>query len=296
MRYEASADPGVAERRLDVFLADELGLSRTHIQRLIRAGAVEVNGLVQRSSYLVVPGDAIIVDVPVTKAVILPAPEVMVVYEDDDIAVIDKPAGLAVHAGSGRVGESTVADYARTISSDPDPDRPGIVHRLDRDTSGLLVIAKTATAKIFVQDQWRTRSVEKRYLLLAIGRLEPAEAVIKLPIDRDPARPVRRRVVPGGKAATTRYETLLDLPGYSYIEARPETGRTHQLRVHFAALGHPIAGDVVYGLPSRPPDLPRQFLHASGLKFTAPSGRLVNLTSDLPKDLIPILERLKAGL
>ncbi len=296
MRHDLVAAPGVADRRLDVFLADELGLSRSVIQRLVKGKAVAVNGAIERSSYLVVPGDTIIVDIPVERRDVLPAPDLTVVYEDETIVVIDKPAGISVHPGSGRPGQSTVADYARTISTDPDPERPGIVHRLDRDTSGLLVIAKTLAAKEYMQQQWQKHSVEKRYLLLAIGRLTSSAAVIKLPIGRDPAHPLQRTVLPGGRPAVTHYQTLLDLPGYSYLEARPETGRTHQLRVHFAALGHPIAGDVVYGLPSRPPDLPRQFLHASGLKFVSPNSKPVDLTSELPADLIPILERLKSGL
>ena len=295
MREFTVAD-GVAERRLDVFVGVQLELSRTQGQRLVREGAVTVNGQSERASYQVEAGDVVRVELLEKIVEALPPPSVEIVYEDDDLVVINKPAGIAVHGGAGIRRESTIADYARTISSDPDPERPGIVHRLDRDTSGLLVIAKSVAAKDAMQEQWRGRAVKKRYLLLAGGRVTPHEAIIRLPLDRDPAHPLRRHVSQSGKPAITRYNVLMDVPGYSYIEARPETGRTHQLRVHFAALGHAIAGDIVYGPVIRPLGLTRQFLHASGLSFRAPSGALVELTSELPADLKPILERLQEEL
>jgi 23S rRNA pseudouridine1911/1915/1917 synthase len=296
VNHEFIADPGVADRRLDVFLATVTGLSRSQFQRAIKASAVSVNGQPARASYMVQPGDRVVVDLPKPPPRQVQPPTLDIIYEDANIVVVDKPAGLAVHPGSGHINEATVADYARTVTTDPDPERPGIVHRLDRDTSGLLVLAKSAEAKLQLQTQWRTRTVEKRYLLLAVGRVRPAKAVIKLPLDRDPARPLQRAVVTGGKPATTRYDTLLELPGYSYLEAQPETGRTHQLRVHMAAIGHAIAGDTLYGPPERPLGLKRQFLHATSLKFTSPAGVKVELTSELPPDLKLVLDQLTAGL
>lgn len=281
------------DRRLDQYLSSELGLSRSLIQRWLREGAITVNSRTERASYLVQPGDEIAVETP--EAVVRPEiqpPDLPVIYEDDDLWVIDKPAGIAVHPGAGRAGEPTVTDWARGRTSDPDPARPGIVHRLDRDTSGLLVVAKSAEAKHWLQERWRERAVLKTYQLLTVGRVDPEAAVIKLPLDRDPANPMRRRVLPNGKPAVTRYETLAAYPGYTLIQAYPETGRTHQLRVHFGAVGHPIAGDILYGSPKRPLGLSRQFLHASRLELAVPSGRKIDIASPLPKDLTSILSRL----
>jgi 23S rRNA pseudouridine1911/1915/1917 synthase len=207
--------------------------------------------------------------------------------------VVDKPAGLAVHAGNGTKGQATLADYARAHTSDPDPERPGIVHRLDRDTSGLMVIAKTEAAKTYMQRQFADRTIKKAYSLLTIGTVSPASAVIKLPLDRDRAHPTKRAVVASGRDAVTNYDTVANYPGYTLIKAKPETGRTHQIRVHFAALGHPVAGDITYGQTKRPAGLPRHFLHAAELSFTAPSGKAVTLTSALPADLADFLRKLE---
>jgi len=287
-RANASGD------RLDVWLAKESGFSRSLIQRQIKNGSVLVNGLPAKSNYLIQPGDAIVLDeADAEEGGHVPAPDLPVIYEDKDIMVIDKPAGIAVHSGNGLIEQVTVADFARHHTTDTDKDRPGIVHRLDKDTSGLLVLAKSEAAKEYLQQQWRNRAVAKTYLLLATGRVKPDQAVIKLPIGRAAGRPTLRAVTPGGKPAVTGYRLLATYPGYSYIEAHPETGRTHQLRVHFAAIGHPIAGDVQYGAAARPLGLTRQFLHASSLSFKAPSGRQLTLTSELPADLREALRLLE---
>lgn len=288
-RHVLTADEGAASERLDVYLASALDFSRSHAHRLIQAGAVQVNGAPTRPSYQMAPGDQVAVDEPQTQPVEVPAPDLPVVYEDDDILVVDKPAGLSAHSGSGTHGRATLADFARAHTSDPDPERPGIVHRLDRDTSGLMVIAKTSEAKAAMQRQFAARSVHKTYTLLVVGRLDPDAAVIRLPLDRDPVKPLRRAVIPGGREAITRYRTLANFPGYTLAEAYPETGRTHQIRVHLAAVGHPVTGDTTYGPPLRPHGLGRQFLHASALEFDAPSGRHISLTSPLPPDLQKVL-------
>jgi 23S rRNA pseudouridine1911/1915/1917 synthase len=291
---------GAAAERLDVYLAARLGASRSHVARLLKIGAVRVNGVPSRPSYLVQPGDQLTVEAgepAAAAAAPRPVPDLPVVYEDADVTVIDKPAGLAAHPGAGiPASEPTVADFARTRTTDPDPERPGIVHRLDRDTSGLMIIARTPEAKAYLQQQFREHHVHKTYTLLATGRVEPAEAVIRLPLDRDPAHPLRRAVVPGGRAAVTRYRTLAAYPGYTLIEARPETGRTHQLRIHFAALGHPIAGDRLYGSTPSSLGLKRQFLHATALEFTAPSSHTLTLTSPLPSDLKTVVNHLEERL
>ncbi len=283
----ADAGPG----RLDVFLASATGQTRSFVGRLLKNGSVSVNNQPERASYAVQPGDEIDLELPKAP---LPsaAPVLTVIYEDADLLVVDKPAGLTVHpARLG--GSSTVADFARQRTTDPDPERPGIVHRLDRDTSGLLVIAKTTAAKAVLQQQFRKRTVHKTYRALAIGTLKPPAAAIDLPLSRDPARPLRRLVTSTGKPAITTYRTLETYPGYSQIEVKPQTGRTHQIRVHLAALGHPVAGDIVYGPKTRPLGLKRQFLHAAELEFTAPNGKQLHLVSQLPSDLATVLARLQ---
>jgi 23S rRNA pseudouridine1911/1915/1917 synthase len=284
---------GAADKRLDVYLAANLKITRNKTQKLIE-DSVTINGARVRPSYLLSQSDIIevIEQAPADKAAIEP-PKLDIVYEDDDILVVNKPPDLAVHAGNGRPGEPTLADFARLHTSDPDPERPGIVHRLDRDTSGLLVIAKTEAAKKYMQEQFASRTIKKTYTLLTIGTVSPAEAVIRLPLDRDKAHPTKRAVVSSGREAITGYIVLENYPGYTLVKASPQTGRTHQIRVHFAALGHPVAGDAVYGQTKRPLGLPRHFLHASSLVFKTPSGTEVSLESPLPPDLQQFLNKLR---
>jgi 23S rRNA pseudouridine1911/1915/1917 synthase len=288
-----AVNPRAAGERLDVYLVTALGRPRSQVAKLFDAGLVTVSGKPQRPSYKMRVGDHIeVADAP-APAASQPAPELPLLYEDDDIIVVDKPAGLAVHPGAASHTTATVADFARTRTTDEDPDRPGIVHRLDRDTSGILIIAKHPEAKAYMQAQFKARQVHKIYQLLVVGRIAQEEAVIKLPLGRDPAKPLQQAVQSGGREATTAYQTKRNFSGYTQIEARPQTGRTHQLRVHFSALGHPVAGDIVYGPPKRPLGLKRQFLHASDIEFKAPSGQLVSLHSPLPPDLTTFLEQLE---
>jgi 23S rRNA pseudouridine1911/1915/1917 synthase len=293
MTRTLTVDARAAAERLDVYLAAALGLTRSQAQRLLRAHAVRVNGQAERPSYLVQTGDELIIQELAKPSTPPSLPELPIVYEDDDIMVIDKPAGIAAHPGSGLTRAATVADFARQHTTDPDPERPGIVHRLDRDTSGLMILAKNPEAKAFLQEQFRNHTIRKTYTLLAVGHVKPLTAVIRLPQGRDPTNPLRRAIVTGGKEAVTRYHTIGDYPGYSLIEAWPETGRTHQLRVHFAAIGHPVAGDITYGSTKRPLGLKRQFLHATAISFTTPSGRALTLTSSLPPDLANCMQTLE---
>lgn len=295
MTRTVTVGEGAAAGRLDVYLAQELDMARSCVQRLLASGDVLVNHSPSRPSYVVQPGDVI----SVSESNPAPRPpaelQLPVIYEDADLLVIDKPAGLIVHPGNTRdpdFNRPTVASFMRSRTTDPDPDRPGIVHRLDRDTSGLLVLAKSPAAKADLQQQFRTRAVHKTYLLLTVGHPDPPAAEIRLPTGRHPSQPVKRAVVNSGRPAVTRYRTLRTFPGYSLIEAKPETGRTHQLRVHFAAIGHPVAGDTIYGPPKRPLHLKRQFLHAVEIEFTTPAGRRVHLESPLPADLETALHQL----
>ena len=295
MTHELIVESGAASRRLDVYLAAQLGWSRTAVAAAIKAGAVSVDGHTGRASQPVVAGEAIIVTKAESSAPLatVPPPQLPIVFEDDDILVVDKPAGITVHAGNTQPLAGTVAHFAQGHTTDDDPDRPGIVHRLDKETSGLLLIAKSESAKLEMGRRWRAHEVKKTYRLLATGRVEPAAAVIDLPTGRDHARPTRRSVQASGRPSVTRYQTLAAYPGYTYLEAYPETGRTHQLRVHFAATGHPIAGDLVYGIPKRQLGLTRHFLHAAGLSFVTPSGETVEITSELPAELMAVLARLE---
>jgi len=291
--HRLTVPEGAASERLDVYLATALSLPRNRIQKLLLADAITVNGQSERASYRVQPGDQLSVTEETPAAASAPAPQLAIIFEDADLLVVDKPAGLAMHLGPGLEGEATVADFARLHTTDPDPERPGIVHRLDRDTSGLVILAKTPEAKAYLQQQFASRAVHKTYSALVVGRPAPDGAVIRLPLDRDTARPLRRSVVPGGREAVTRYRTVQTYPSYTLLEASPETGRTHQIRVHLASIGHPVAGDTLYGPPRRPLGLARQFLHASALEFTAPSGRHLQLTSPLPSDLEAVTRQLE---
>jgi 23S rRNA pseudouridine1911/1915/1917 synthase len=292
VRQRFSADEGAAGERLDVFLAASLEVTRAQAQKLIKDGRVQVEGTEERAGYKIQSSNSIEVALPEALSMPIEAPELPILYEDDDLLVVDKPAGLTVHSGSGTAGQATAADFARSHTTDDDAERPGIVHRLDRDTSGLLIIAKTPDAKAYLQQQFQAHHVKKTYLLLVIGRLKPDEAVIRLPLSRHPLSGLRQTVTASGREAITRYRTLATYPGYSLVEATPETGRTHQLRVHFAALGHPIVGDTKYGPKIRPLGLARQFLHAASLNFTGPSGRSVSVASKLPRNLENVLHDL----
>jgi 23S rRNA pseudouridine1911/1915/1917 synthase len=288
-----TVEAGAAGERLDVYVAAALEVPRAQAQKLITSELVQINGSTQRASYKMQAGDTVVRLPAPPPAAHATAPELPIIYEDDDILVVDKPAYLAVHPGAASHLTATVADFARPRTTDEDGDRPGIVHRLDRDTSGLLIIAKHAAAKMFMQSQFKHRLVHKTYQLLAVGRVEQETAVIKLPLGRDPAKPLQQAVSAGGREAITPYRVERYFSGYTHVIAQPETGRTHQLRVHFAALGHPVAGDISYGPPKRPLGLKRQFLHASDIAFTAPSGQQVSLHSPLPPELQSVLDTLE---
>ena len=300
--------------RLDVFVARRCpGLSRSNVQRLIREGGVSVGEppLSGRAGQRLERGDRVAVRMPVEEPPALrpePAP-LTIVYEDDDLLVVDKPAGMTVHpaaglpAGQAGVRRGTLAAallaYRPELSGVGGPERPGIVHRLDRDTSGLLVVAKNEAARAALARQWKERQVEKGYVALVQGCLEPPEGVIDAPIGRDTRHRQRMAVVEGGRAASTTYRVRQVLASgpegtdrCSLVDIRPLTGRTHQIRVHLAAIGHPVVGDRVYGRAS--PVLKRQFLHAYRLAFRHPvDGRPLEFESPLPEDLREALARLE---
>ena len=290
--------------RLDAFLARRCGheLSRSFAHRLIAEGQVTVNGAASKPSHRLRHGDDVVVLLPPPQVMTLEAEAipVRIVYQDEDVIVVDKPPGLTVHPAAGHPS-GTLVNALLTICPElaniKGTLRPGIVHRLDKDTSGLLVVAKNEPAQASLVGQLKERQVHKVYLALVRGRVEPPQGVIDAPIGRHPRRRQRMAVVEGGRAAQTRYRVrdLLDDAGaaYSLVEAEPLTGRTHQIRVHFASIGHPVVGDRLYGKASAL--VGRQFLHAWRLGFRLPaSGRYQEFESPLPEDLAGALKALEA--
>jgi 23S rRNA pseudouridine1911/1915/1917 synthase len=293
--------------RLDKYLADQmLGLSRSAWQRLIGDGQVTVNGEPAKASYKVRPGDMVIASLPEEEPLrpVAEAIPLAIVYEDTALLVVDKPAGMVVHPAPGHPGGTLVnavlAHHPELAAAGGG--RPGIVHRLDRDTSGLIVIAKTEKVRRALQRQFKERQVYKAYLALLDGNLQPSWGRIEAPIGRDPHHRQRMTVLAGGREAVTEYHVLEQFDHrvgpaagtYTLIEAEPRTGRTHQIRVHTSSIGHPVVGDKVYGRHRTRLPLDRQFLHAHRLAFKHPlSGRRLELETPLADDLAAVLELLR---
>ncbi|MBI4234568.1 MAG: RluA family pseudouridine synthase [Chloroflexi bacterium] len=288
--------------RLDRYLALRCpDLSRSRCQGLIRDGLVTVNGASAKAAQRLRAGDQVVVVVPppAPLPLVAEAAPLHVVYEDQDLLVVDKPGGVPVHPSPGHPAHTLVnflLAQCRDLSGIGGVIRPGIVHRLDKDTSGLLVVAKHDAAHLALARQLQTRQVAKSYLALAWGRPHPPEGTVEAPIGRDPRNRKRMAVVPGGRAARTRYQVLRSFSEASVLEAAPETGRTHQIRVHLASIGHPLVGDPLYSR-RKTPLVARQFLHAHRLGFRLPStGEYREFTSELPDDLRRVLEALEQGM
>ena len=291
----AEADAG---SRLDSVLArrPEVG-SRSRSELLLREGLVRVDGAVRPKSHRLEPGAVVEVELPEPVAELAPeAVTVPVLYADDHVLVLDKPAGLAVHPGAGR-RQGTLAGQLLTLGAagGPDPDRPGVMHRLDRDTSGLLVAARSEEAYAALSEAIRRREVERRYLALVRGHPRSRTGRIDAPVGRDRRDPTRRSLdTDEPREAVTHFEVVESLPEHSLLEVRLETGRTHQIRVHLAAIDLPVSGDRQYGVPGDL-GLERQFLHAHRLRFRHPAtGAEIDVTSPLPADLEQALRRARA--
>lgn len=294
----------VADRdgeRLDVFVARLLPqLTRSRVRRLIDDGLVAVDGKQ--------PGKAgLALDAGQRVGVTLPPPEpsslqpeaipLRIVYEDDDLLVVDKPPGLTVHPAPGHASHTLVnalLAHCPDLSGVGGEGRPGIVHRLDKDTSGLIIVAKNDASHAALARQLKDRRVEKTYLALVRGRVDPAEGVIDAPLGRHPVQRKKQAVIEGGRPARTRYRVLRAFDGFSLLEVQPESGRTHQIRVHLASIGHPVAGDALYGRGAALPSLRRQFLHAQRLAFRHPrTGDRLELEAPLAEDLQAVLTSLE---
>jgi len=299
-----TVEPVSAGARLDRWLTERFpALSRARLQTLIRGGLVRVDGIVLKAAHRLRGGETIQIEIPPPAAEeLVPEPTALsVVYEDDHDLVVDKPAGMVVHPGAGRAHgtlAAAVLAHAPTIAGVGGPRRPGIVHRLDKDTSGLLVIAKTQAAYDDLVAQLAARTVTRRYLAVVHGRVRANEGVVNAPIGRHPRDRVKMAVRPAGrgKRAVTRYRVLERFPHFTFLELHLETGRTHQIRVHLASLGHPVVGDQVYGKPRlRPPvELDGYALHAAGLKFVHPDFRkAIELAAPVPARMERLLIHLR---
>ena len=279
--------------RLDKYVGEKCPeLSRTQAQRLIADGYITVNGGVAKASLKLGVGDRVNIIIPPAPPSPL-SPEAIplnIIYEDDDLLVIDKPSGLTIHPAPGHPSHTLVNAILSHLADLPDDSlRPGIVHRLDKDTSGVMVVAKNSLAQADLISQFKAHSVVKAYLVLVKGHLTPENGVIEAPIGRDPRNRKRMAVVTEGREARTEYRVIKYIDNYTLLEVRPETGRTHQIRVHLSAIGYPVVGDKVYGVKSA--HLSRQFMHACRLGFKLPStGKYVEFTSELPSDLEQALE------
>lgn len=288
-----------AGSRLDVYVAKVMAVSRARAGSLVDDGLVSVNGIVQRKAYRVAAGDVLEVGV---REHVRPEPPtgVDVVFEDADVLVVTKPAGVVVHTAGG-VREGTLVDALEAIGKVLAPrggaGRPGIVHRLDRDVSGLLIVAKTDGAHEVLVAAMKARAIERRYLAVVAGTPPSDTGKIDAPIGRHPKHRTRMAVVPEGRSAVTWFTTLERFADASLLEVKLETGRTHQIRTHFASIGHPILGDQAYG---RDPTLARRlalrrpFLHAYRLGFAHPvTGEAMAFESPLPLELAAVLDALR---
>jgi 23S rRNA pseudouridine1911/1915/1917 synthase len=311
-RVGTSVGAAEAGRRLDLWLATKLpDLSRTRIKALVDGGHVSVNGAASKAAHRLKAGERVdaVVPPPALSVMAAEAIPLTIVYEDAHVLVVDKPAGMVTHPGAGRSTGTLAAAalaHAPEIAGVGGPRRPGIVHRLDKGTSGLIVLAKSRQAYDALTVELQQRTMSRRYLCLAHGVIAPHDGTIDKPIARDPRSRVRMAVARAGtgKRAVTRFRALERFGGYTYLECRLETGRTHQIRVHLASLGHPLVGDATYGArrarqdPTLPADLVEGLggvaLHAAGLSFVHPAtGETVELSCPLPNRIARLLSHLR---
>jgi 23S rRNA pseudouridine1911/1915/1917 synthase len=302
-----AVDRDAAGQRLDRWLAVRVpALSRSRLQDLIETGHVRIDGAPGRSAHRLRGGETVDLEIPpLPPEELVPEPmPLAIVHEDADVLVVDKPAGVVVHPGAGHARGTLAAAllaHAPSIAGVGGPRRPGVVHRLDKETSGLLVVAKTATAYDSLTRQLAARTVSRCYLALVHGVVARAEGAVDAPIGRDPHDRIRMAVRPAGRGrrAVTHYRALDRYPDLTWLEARLETGRTHQIRVHLLSIGHPIYGDEVYRLRSRrllPVPFSGIALHASTLAFEHPIARTrMEFSSPLPARIRNLLRFLQEG-
>ena len=288
-------------QRLDAFLASSLdGLTRSQATRLIESGEVAVNGRAVSKSYKLAGGEDIAVTLPEPEPVEAVPQDIPldVVYEDADVIVVNKPSGMVVHPAPGHPDGTLVNALlyhcAGTLSGIGGALRPGIVHRIDRDTSGLIIAAKNDAAHQYLSAQLADHTLARTYECIVVGALREDCGTVDAPIARHPTDRKRMAVVAGGREAVTHWEVIARYPGYTHVRCRLETGRTHQIRVHMAYIGHPILGDTVYGAKKEVPGLTGQCLHAVGLRFLHPrTHEVVELSCPLPEEFTRMLQKIR---
>ncbi len=286
-------------QRLDKALATQTDLSRTLLTELIRDGKVLVNGQVKKAKYKAKTGDQIEFEVPEAEVLEIKAEDIPleIVYQDADVAVINKPQGMVVHPAAGHADGTLVNAlmyHIDDLSGINGTIRPGIVHRIDKDTSGLLMIAKNDQAHESLAAQLKAKTNKRRYLAIVHGEMPNDRGIIEAPIGRNPKDRKKQAVIADGKPAVTHFEVVERFAGYSLLALELETGRTHQIRVHLAYIGHPVAGDPLYGPKNTLVPNKGQFLHAETLGFEHPkTGEWLEFKAELPEIFQKILERLR---
>jgi 23S rRNA pseudouridine1911/1915/1917 synthase len=301
MTRELTAATEHAGIRLDAFLSADGALTRSQAARLIAEGRVRVNGKPAAKSARLSGGETVTVDVPQLRETALPPQDIPldVVYEDDDVIVVNKPTGLVVHPAPGHPDGTLVNALLHhcgdSLSGIGGEKRPGIVHRIDRDTSGLIIAAKNDAAHLALSAQLKDHSLSRTYECLVTGNMKQDSGTVDAPIGRSSADRKKMAVVPTGRRAVTHWEVVARYPGVTHLRCRLETGRTHQIRVHMAYIGHPILGDTVYGAKKPVPGLTGQCLHATGLRFIHPrTGEPVELHCPLPPEFTAMLQKLQS--
>ncbi len=301
MTRELTAATEHAGVRLDAFLSADGALTRSQAARLIAEGRVRVNGKPATKSARLSGGETVTVDVPQLRETALPPQDIPldVVYEDDDVIVVNKPTGLVVHPAPGHPDGTLVNALLHhcgdSLSGIGGEKRPGIVHRIDRDTSGLIIAAKNDAAHLALSAQLKDHSLSRTYECLVTGNMKQDSGTVDAPIGRSSADRKKMAVVPTGRRAVTHWEVVARYPGVTHLRCRLETGRTHQIRVHMAYIGHPILGDTVYGAKKPVPGLTGQCLHATGLRFVHPrTGEPVELHCPLPPEFTAMLQKLQS--
>lgn len=300
MIQELTATTEHAGLRLDAFLSADGGLTRSQAARLIEEGRVCVNGRAAAKSARLAGGETVTVDIPEVRDTALVPQDIPldVVYEDEDVIVVNKPKGLVVHPAPGHPDGTLVNALLHhcgdSLSGIGGEKRPGIVHRIDRDTSGLIIAAKNDAAHLALSAQLKDHSLSRTYECLVTGSMKQNSGTVDAPIDRAPGDRKKMAVVPAGRRAVTHWEVIARYSGVTHLRCRLETGRTHQIRVHMAYIGHPILGDTVYGAKKPVPGLTGQCLHATGLRFVHPrTGQVVELHCPLPEEFTRMLEKLE---
>ena len=287
MAKKLKVNETTAGKRADVFATEALpSLSRAYVHTLFESERITVNKEKAKPGYKLRLGDTVQIDFDPAEIEQIPDIDLPILYQDDDVVVINKPVGVISHARGKYWNEPSVASFVRQITGQ-EGERAGIVHRLDRATSGVMICAKNAETMSFLQKQFGTRNVKKRYLAIVDGHLKPEEAIIDMPIERNPKAPATFRVGSNGKASQTHYKVIGSSRAHDLLELAPVTGRTHQLRVHLKHFGHPIVGDPLYDGSSND----RLFLHALSLEITMPGGIRKTFTAPEPKEFQELMAK-----